>query len=458
MIPIVIISFNNWRYVNNTIEQIKKINKDYYKLITIFDNNSFEEETVNFLNTIDVNVFRNNKNEGPWISSTQNREFFNTLPDMFIMTDADLEFNENLPFNFIDDLVALSNKYQCSKIGFALDISEPEKYFDSIYEGNKTIVDWEKMFWTDKILNSNYELYSAGIDTTFCLVNKNFSCNKSIRIAGNFTTKHIPWYKKNLLLNIYEQYYLTKHTTRISTTSKNIVNYIDNSFVKLSKNDITFFVEKNTQDPNLNFWLNVFSYWENETFAVFDKFLNKDKIFIDIGGWIGTTCIYSSKKSKHVYVIEADSCSFKDLSKNCNLNSRNITCINKAIHNINDIDIYFGKNKFMHNSKANDSTSQIYENNIGNDCYIVKTITLQDIINTYNIVTNQISLIKVDIEGGEEIILDDLFKFYSETSTPMYISFHYSWWNNKDLDRFKFLSNDHKQQIIRNPFISILFN
>jgi FkbM family methyltransferase len=457
MIPIVVISFNNWMYVKNTIDQIKKINNEYYKSIIILDNNSYDDETIKFLNSVDVNVFRNNENRGPWISSRHNVEFFKTLPEKFIMTDPDLQLNENLPVNFIDDLVELSNEYQCSKVGFALDISEPEKYFDSPYAGNTTIVEWEKVFWSDKIPNTRYDIYNSDVDTTFCLVNKNFENKKCIRVAGNFTAKHLPWYKENTLLNIYEQYQIIKNTTHVSTTAKNINNHINTEFIKLNKNDVTFFVKNNSQDPNLNFWANIFSNWENETFAVFDKFLNKDKIFIDIGGWIGTTCIYSSRKSKHVYVVEADSSSFRDLSNNCNLNSRNITCINKAIHNINEIDVYFGKNKFLHNSKENDSTSQIYENNTGNDCYSVKTITLRGIINTYDIDPEQISMIKVDIEGGEEIILDDLFKFYKETSVPMYISFHYSWWNNKDLNRFEFLTNQHKQQIINNPFISIMF-
>lgn len=40
----------------------------------------------------------------------------------------------------------------------------------------------------------------------------------------------------------------------------------------------------------------------------------------------------------------------------------------------------------------------------------------------------------------------------------MYISFHYSWWQNKDLNRFTFLSDNQKQFIINNPFESLLFN
>ena len=46
-----------------------------------------------------------------------------------------------------------------------------------------------------------YKLYEAKIDTTFCLINLNYPENKNtgldgyhIRIANNYTCKHLPWY------------------------------------------------------------------------------------------------------------------------------------------------------------------------------------------------------------------------------------------------------------------------
>jgi FkbM family methyltransferase len=459
MVPIIIISFNNCKYVKNTISQIKKINESYYNNITILDNCSSDTETLEFLQSTDVKIIRNPTNSGPQVSLHNNSDIYNTLPNQFILTDPDLQFNENLPSNFIDQMVELSNLYNCTKIGFALDISEPDKlYADKSYSENnsKNIVEWEKPAWNKRIPNENYELYEAAIDTTFCLVNKNSRLDYEIRMAGNFLAKHLPWYIENPLLNIYENYILNKLQTRISTTSKLILKYINQHFLNIQKNNIVFFIRKNPNDQNLGFWTHAFSNWENETFRIFDMFLQKDKIFIDIGGWIGTTSIYSSKKSKEVYVVEADKNSFVDLVSNCEINSRNITCINKAIFNEDNIDVSFGKNKFLSNSKLNDSTSQIYQSTTSDGCYRVKTITIQSLIQTYNINYNEISLIKVDIEGGEEYILDDLFSFHTKTKVPMFISFHYSWWNNKNLDRFSFLTNTQKNTIRNHPFTSLL--
>ena len=181
---------------------------------------------------------------------------------------------------------------------------------------------------------------------------------------------------------------------------------------------------------------------------------------IDIGGWIGTTCMYGSRKSKHVYCIEADIKSYNDMVSNCKINcENNYTLLNKAIYDTDDIDVKFGKNLFLDNSKMNDSTSHIYnEDEVSNEYNTVKTITLNRILEIYNIDPNEISLIKVDIEGGEEYILNDLYNMYKEYNVALYISFHYTWWKDKNLKRFDFMTEEMRNNIENNPFTSIVFS
>jgi FkbM family methyltransferase len=451
------------------IQQIVGINKEYTENIIILNNCSTCIYTINYLKNTKYKVINNTANSGPCISHEYNVHIYNQLPDLYIMTDPDLEINKNIPTNFVEILAELSYKYNSYKVGFALDISNKDELFEYDkyhYHIDKyyTICELEKLWWEERIIDDKYELYNAGIDTTFCLVNKrNIHCIH-IRIAGDFTCKHLPWYKNNPLFNIYDNYIMnTQFDKRISTIAKFIIRYTDENYTKIYKNNELFFIKNKQNDKNFEFWKNIYTNWENDTFAVFDKYLNKDKIFIDIGGWIGTTCMYGSRKSKHVYSIEADIHSFNDMSENCKINcDNNYTLINNAIFNIHNIDITFGKNKFLNNSSLNDSTSQIYSaNNITHDAsvdyYTIKTITLNNIIQKYNINPFEISLIKVDIEGGEENILDDLYVFHKLYNTPLYISFHYSWWNDKNLDRFTFLTDTHKNEIIANPFTSILF-
>jgi len=448
-------------YVKNTIDQIIKINKEYYKNIIILNNKSTCLNTINFLNSIDIKIINNFSNNGPRINHVDNAHIYNNLPNKHILTDPDLKFNENLPKNFIEILSNLSDKYGSSKIGFALDISDHENFYKDTYYENCSIYEWEKQFWKDKIDDDNYELYRHTIDTTFSLVNKeNYYKNYDIRVAGNFTAKHMPWYIENEIYTTYENYIYNKNTTTISTSSSMITSYIEKKYLKIYKNDELFLIENNENNQNLSFWKFNYNQWENETFEVFDKLLSKDKIFINIGGWIGTTAMYGSRLSKHVYSIEADNNSFNDMVINLKTNCKyNYTLINKAIFNIDNIEIKFGKNKFLKNSKMNDSTSQIYNDDdiITNDYYLIKTITIENIIEKYKINTSEISLIKIDIEGGEENILNEIFDIHSKYNIPLYISFHYTWWKDKNLDRFSFLSSNIKNKIISEQFTSILF-
>lgn len=455
-IPIIIICYNNYKYVRNTVKQLIDINKELYQHIIILDNKSTCNNTVKYLRECNIKVIYNESNNGPWINPYTNVDIYNSLPDKFIITDPDLEFNKDMPSNFIDTLINLSDKYNTYKIGFALDISDFDKMYQNIYCLDRNIYDWEKQFWKNKVDDKDYELYYADIDTTFCLFNKN-SIGSQIRIAGNYTAKHIPWYKNNKIYNTYELYDFCNQTTLISTISKLIKPYLDNEYIKINKNNNYLFI-KNEEDPNFNFWKNIYSDWEVETFQVFDKYLDINKVFIDIGAWIGTTCIYAEQKSKHVYAIDGDIESFKSLEINCKNNCNNYTLINKAIFNIDNSDIKFGKNLYLNNSKLNDSTSHIYiDDTHSEQCYITKTITINSLIEQYNINYNDISLIKVDIEGGEEYILSDLYELYNKYKIPLYISFHYSWWKDMNLNRFVFLSEEQKNNIRNYPFTSLLF-
>lgn len=118
-VPILVICYNNYKYVNNFIKQIKEINLEYYKNIQIIDNVSMCVETKEFLKGVDVKVVYNETNGGPRISPIHN-----ILPETFILSDPDLKLNSKMPSNFVDVMLELSNKYKTNKIGFALDISD----------------------------------------------------------------------------------------------------------------------------------------------------------------------------------------------------------------------------------------------------------------------------------------------------------------------------------------------
>jgi hypothetical protein len=132
--------------------------------------------------------------------------------------------------------------------------------------------------------------------------------------------------------------------------------------------------------------------------------------------------MYCSRKSKHIYAIEADICAFNDMKGNLKANcENNYTLINKTINNIDNSN------------------------------------TLETIIKNNNIDLSNISLIKVDIKGGEENILNTLYDIHIKYGIPLYISFHYDLWNDKNLDRFHYLSKDNKNIIASSSICFIHF-
>lgn len=116
----------------------------------------------------------------------------------YVVTDPDIEANPNLPPDFLSRMFHVLKEYSTiTKVGFALkidDLPADAPFTLSIKEG-------QKEHWEFPLKNQE-EIYLAPIDTTFALYrpgkgkifDKNFF--RGIRIAGNYTAKHIPWYKK----------------------------------------------------------------------------------------------------------------------------------------------------------------------------------------------------------------------------------------------------------------------
>ena len=417
-IPIVIICYNNYRYVENMLKQIASINKDYYTNIIILNNTSTCPDTIAYLNKVDVRVIHNVENFGPWITPTKNRHIYDLLPDKYIITDPDLKLNPNIPSNFIEILVSLSDKYKPSKIGFALDITDHDKFYPTTkYFADMSIRDWELQFWQNKIEDEcEYEIYCTGIDTTFCLISKtnieyNFSLNimvADIRVAGDFTAKHIPWYIENEIYNVYDNYMVNTNTTHISTISQIILSYINANYMKIYKNCELFFVKKDDTNPNLAFWKDTYGGWKNELFELFDNYLSKEKIFIDIGTWITPTAMYGARKAKHTYAIVTNIANADALCTDMKVNCAN--CANYTV---------------------------IADNNT----------SVEGILKEHDINKADISLINVDIGGDEENILNELYDLHSKYKVNLHICVHYNVWKDKNLDRFPYLSEINKNCI-----------
>lgn len=210
-IPCLIISYNNVTFVKKICERIQENITDN---IVILDNNSSFEPMIDFLNNCKFRTIRFNKNHGHKVYELE--EVKKDIGSIFLLTDPDIEISKSVDGKIIEKMIELSELYKIRKIGLALEINSDEIREDIKYQDGKTfwtIKEWERRYWTNRVANQELEMYWADVDTTFCLVNNNYADKPNnwpyIRLAGEYTSKHIPWYKnwqQILMPGEYEAY------------------------------------------------------------------------------------------------------------------------------------------------------------------------------------------------------------------------------------------------------------
>lgn len=169
------------------------------------------------------------------------------------------------------------------------------------------------------------------------------------------------------------------------------------------------------------FW-NEVETWEPETFDIVKQYADPKKSFIDIGAWNGVVSLYASGLYKEVIAIEPDLISFDKLIRNVQLNNlKNVFCRNLAVSNNNGISI-------LNLSNAGDSMSSLLPRDTEQFPTVnfqgVETKQFEKIIEKSEI---EIGLIKMDIEGGELLVIPDMIDFLTKHKLPIYISFHPFW-------------------------------
>jgi len=168
-----------------------------------------------------------------------------------------------------------------------------------------------------------------------------------------------------------------------------------------------------------SFWHKVKSNkWEPDTFAVFNKFLDTKHSYIDIGAWIGPTVLYGCQIAKHCYAIEPDPVALKSLKENIKLNKqleKKITVFNCCIGNS------CGQVKLSSRFGFGDSTSSLLSAK-SKKTISVHSITLEEFLKLNKIV--DCNFIKMDIEGGELIVLPNIKEYLKKYKPTLFISLH----------------------------------
>lgn len=226
-IPVYIPTFNNPTYLRNFIKQLEQ---QEVKNIVIVDNNSTYLPMKEYLATVEqkYKVIRLAQNFGPHYI-LRIKQFYQSLPELFCLSDPDLEFSTSLPVDFINELKIISEDYRIGKVGLALDIPSVEEvvHRDFLLDGkNIDVVEYEQQFWENKVGKNQTgdDLYRTTLDTTFALYNKKYfnpeDRYQAIRVAGKFTAKHLGSLSNSIVPKSESDYYTS--TTRYSYFGGNL--------------------------------------------------------------------------------------------------------------------------------------------------------------------------------------------------------------------------------------------
>ena len=224
-IPVVINNFNRLTLTKRLADDLH--NRGYTN-VHILDNNSTYPKLLEWYDSYDCKskftVERLKENHGGL--SIYNSGYINNWlykKHWIAYTDCDIILNPLCPNNFVDVLIFFAQKYQTTKAGLALQINDlPDNLYGNHYR------EWEHRYWT-KEAELEPNIYNAAVDTTFCVIKPGLPFDyMAIRLAGEYTAKHGPWYTDFNNMDEEETYYLSQCSS--NSTYKRFYN---NEIMKL---------------------------------------------------------------------------------------------------------------------------------------------------------------------------------------------------------------------------------
>ncbi|MFF2154437.1 FkbM family methyltransferase [Paenibacillus chitinolyticus] len=175
----------------------------------------------------------------------------------------------------------------------------------------------------------------------------------------------------------------------------------------------------NEYRQHYDFWTEYYEKWENETFKIFDRYLDLNHSYLDIGAWIGPTVLYGAYKAKHVYAVEPNTIAYQELVSNTKLNTNitsKITCINAALSTNSD------KIKLYIKTDISESMSSLIPTTFNNNYIDVRGITFTELIIENNV--RDINFVKIDVEGAEYSIVPAIHEYLFSNKPTLYLSIH----------------------------------
>ena len=176
------------------------------------------------------------------------------------------------------------------------------------------------------------------------------------------------------------------------------------------------------------FWSRVASgAWEPETFALMDRILREGSRFVDIGAWIGPTTLYAAARGATVDAYECDPIALQSLTTNIALNPPLSERI--AVHPVALGDA--SRTARVFSGQLGNSETSIYREHeregTVNDCADTVLVPMRDAAEVFRerqYAASESTLIKIDVEGAEFLIVPRLADIIGSSRAVWYVSFH----------------------------------
>lgn len=162
--------------------------------------------------------------------------------------------------------------------------------------------------------------------------------------------------------------------------------------------------------------------WEPEAFDFYKKYVSPVKDVIDMGGWIGPTMLFAyAFNARKISVVEADPANFQVLKNNVRKNflEDRVLLYNLCLSERSGDIVSFG----AASKKKGSSTKHI-----GGGQTKVKTTSMMEFIRSQDL--NEVSIIKIDIEGAEQDVVDSLDFIAGFKDIAVLFSIHVPLWRD----------------------------
>lgn len=203
--PVIINNFNRLTTTKKLCEDLTKLG---YTQVVVLDNLSDYPPLLQWYQECPYRIVRLNRNMGEL--AIYDSDLINewSQGSWIAYTDSDIQLNSMTPPDFILHLQRLGEKYGINKVGLALQIDDLPQDID--YRIN--VKNWETKYWANMLEPG---VFAGEIDTTFCVIRVGLPAQyEALRVGGNYTARHIPWYTDFAKLSVEEKYYLDHSSYR----------------------------------------------------------------------------------------------------------------------------------------------------------------------------------------------------------------------------------------------------